>query len=124
MPLPETFAELKAEGGVMVYLPRDRSRAEYSLAKLHAVGFENIELTEGVDAHTADVRRLAASEGWLFGPDVTPGEAGCALAMFRLWRRVVARGLPLPVDLRGRCPAPARPRQPRAQVLGGDAARR
>jgi len=68
MPIPETFAGLKAQGGVMVYLPRHRARAEYSLAKLREVGFANIELTEGVDAHTADARRIAATEGWSFDP--------------------------------------------------------
>jgi hypothetical protein len=94
MPLPNTFAELRARGGVMVYLPRHRSRAEYSLAKLREVGFAKIVLTEGVDAYTADVRQIAATEGWSFRPDVKPGEVGCALAMFRLWRRVVDQGLP------------------------------
>ncbi len=94
MPLPETFDQLRARGGVMVYLPRHRSRAEYSLAKLRDVGFANIALTEGVDAFTADVRQIAATEGWSFRPGVKPGEVGCALAMFRLWRRVVDQGLP------------------------------
>jgi hypothetical protein len=78
----------------MVYLPRHRSRADYSLAKLRDVGFANVELAEGVDAHTADVREIAASQGWSFRPAVKPGEIGCALAMFRLWRRVVQEGLP------------------------------
>lgn len=94
MAIPETFAELKAQGGVMVYLPRHRARAEYSLRKLREVGFSNIELIEGPDAHTADVRQIAVTEGWSFRPDVKPGAVGCALAKFRLWRRVVDRGLP------------------------------
>jgi hypothetical protein len=94
MPLPESFAELKARGGVMVYLPRHRSRAEYSLAKLSALGFANIVLTEGVDAYSADARKIAASEGLPFRLDLTPGEIGCALAMVRLWRRVVDQGHP------------------------------
>ena len=94
MPIPETFAELKARGGVMVYLPRHRARAEYSLAKLREVGFANIVLSEGADAYTADVRRIAATEGWFFRPDLTPGEVGNSLSMFRLWRRVIDQGLP------------------------------
>jgi hypothetical protein len=94
MPIPETFAELKARGGVMVYLPRHRARAEYSLAKLREVGFAKIVLSEGVDAYTADVRQIAATEGWSFRPDVNPGAVGCALAKFRLWRRIIDEGLP------------------------------
>jgi hypothetical protein len=94
VPIPHSFAELKAGGGVMVYLSRHRARAEYSLAKLRAVGFANIALTEGVDAHTADVRQIAATEGWSFRPDVKPGAIGCGLAKYRLWRRVVEEGLP------------------------------
>ena len=94
MAIPETFAELKARGGVMVYLPRHRARAEYSLGKLREVGFSNIELIEGADAHTAEVRQIAVTEGWSFRTDVNPGAIGCALAKFRLWRRVVDQGLP------------------------------
>jgi len=94
MPIPKTFAELRACGGVMVYLPRHRARAEYSLAKLREVGFANVELTEGADAYTADVRQIAAAEGWSFRPDVNPGAVGCALAKFRLWRLVIEQGLP------------------------------
>ena len=94
MPKPDTFDELKARGGVMVYLPRHRARAEYSLAKLREVGFANVELTEGVDAHTADARQIAATEGWSFRPDLKPGEVGNSLTMFRLWRRVIEQGLP------------------------------
>src|SRR5450755_3425718 len=78
----------------MVYLPRHRARAEYSLAKLREVGFANIVLTEGADAYTADVRQIAATEGWSFRPDLTPGEVGSSLAMFRLWRQVIDQGLP------------------------------
>jgi hypothetical protein len=94
MAIPQTFAELKARGGVMMYLPRHRARAEYSLAKLREVGFANVVLTEGVDAYAADARQIAATEGWSFRPDVNPGAVGCALSKFRLWRRVVDQGLP------------------------------
>ena len=94
MPIPETFAELQARGGVMVYLARHRARAEYSRAKLREVGFANIELTEGVDAFATDLRQVAATEGWSFRPELEPGKMGNALAMFRLWRRVVDEHLP------------------------------
>jgi hypothetical protein len=94
MPLPGTFDQLRARGGVMVCLARHRSRADYSLAKLREVGFANITLAEGVDASTADVRRIAATEGWSFRPEVKPREVGASLSMFRLWRRVVDEGLP------------------------------
>jgi hypothetical protein len=94
MPLPETFDELMARGGVMVHLPRQRARADYSLVKLREVGFANIVLIEGVDAYTADARQIAATEGWAFRPDAKPGEVGCSLAMFRLWRQVVDQSLP------------------------------
>jgi hypothetical protein len=78
----------------MVYLPRHRARAEYSLAKLREVGFASIVLTEGVDAYTADVRQIAATEGWSFRPDVKPGEAGYSLAMFRLGQAAAPRSHP------------------------------
>jgi len=78
----------------MVYLPRHRARAEYSLAKLREVGFATVVLTEGVDAYTADVRQIAAAEGWSFRRDLKPTEIGNSLAMFRLWRLVIDQGLP------------------------------
>ncbi len=78
----------------MVYLPRHRARAEYSLAKLREVGFANIELTRGVDACTTDVRQLAAAESWSFRPGLKPAKMGNALTQFRLWRRVVRERLP------------------------------
>jgi len=87
MPLPETFDELMARGGVMVHLPRQRARADYSLVKLREVGFAKIVLIDGVDAYTADSRQIAGTEGWAFRPDAKPGEVGCSLAMFRLWRQ-------------------------------------
>jgi len=94
MPLPDTFAELQAQGGVMAFLPRHRPRAEYSFAKLGDVGFTNIELFEGVDGFTADVRQIAAADGWSFDPEVRVGRIGNALSMLRLWRRVVQQDLP------------------------------
>jgi hypothetical protein len=94
MPIPETFAELQAQGGVMVFLPRHRARADYSLAKLHQVGFTDIAFVEGVDGFTADVRSVAAAEGWSFRPEVKATELGHALTMLRLWRRVVDQALP------------------------------
>ena len=94
MPIPETFAELQAHGGVMVYLSRHRARATYSLAKLRKVGFTNIELYQGVDGFTEDVRRIAAAEGWSFHPKTPATRIGCALSTIRLWRHVVHRGLP------------------------------
>ena len=107
----------------MVYLPRHRARAEYSLAKLREVGFANIVLTEGVDAYTADVRQIAATEGWSFRPDVNPGAVGCALAKFRLWRRIIDRGLPYLLIFEDDVLPRPRPGQPRSQLLGRHAAR-
>jgi hypothetical protein len=94
MSIPTTFAELRAPGGVMTFLPRHRARAEYSLAKLGEVGFTNIVLVEGVDGFAADVRQIAAAEGWSFHPEASATRIGCALSTIRLWRRVVDQGLP------------------------------
>lgn len=94
MPIPETFAELQAQGGVMVFLPRHWARAEYSLAKLRKVGFTSIDLYEGIDGFTSNVRQIAAAEGWSFHPEVPATRIGCALSMLRLWRGVVQRAIP------------------------------
>jgi hypothetical protein len=94
LPIPETFAELQAHGGVMMCLSRHRARAEYSLAKLRDVGFTNIEPYEGVDSFTEDVRRITAAEGWSFHPKISASRIGNALSILRLWRQVVNEGLP------------------------------
>lgn len=94
MTLPATFDELRANGGVMLHLPRLRWRAEHSLGKLREVGFENIELVEGVDASLEDARRAAERRGWFFDPGLAEGEIGCSISMLGLWTRVVDEDLP------------------------------
>ena len=92
--LPETFSELQASEGVMVYLPRLRPRATHSLARLREAGFENVVVSEGVDASSLDARAVAEAEGWYFDPGLAPSEIGCSLAMIRLWSRVAEEDLP------------------------------
>jgi glycosyltransferase involved in cell wall biosynthesis len=92
--LPSSYAELQTGGGVMLYLPRVRWRADYSLRKLEEAGFVNVELEEGFDASLADPRPVAEAHGWFFEPGLAPGEVACALGMLRLWERMVAEELP------------------------------
>jgi hypothetical protein len=89
VPLPGTFAELQASEAAMAYLPRHRFRAEYSLRKLAEVGFENVELVEGIDGFRGDVFDVAEDMGWVMNPELGPGKVGCALTMLHLWTRIV-----------------------------------
>ena len=78
----------------MLYLPRLRSRADHSLAKLRDVGFANVALDAGIDGDRGDAHVLADLLGWRFESRRTAGEVAFCLSTVRLWARVVDEGLP------------------------------
>jgi len=94
VPLPATFAELQAGGGLMLYLPRVGWRADHSLQKLREVGFDDIVPVEGLDGATEDPWAIGAQRGLHFDVGLTGGEVACALSMIALWERVVDEALP------------------------------
>lgn len=94
MPLPDRFDQLLGSEAFMIYLQRHRARAEYSLGKLHQVGFCNVTLFEGLDASTGDAVQTAETEGLLVSPDARPGEVALAVSTLRLWRRIVGERRP------------------------------
>jgi len=94
MPLPASFAELQANGALMLHLPSLRWRAEHSLRRLHDVGFRNVELVAGVDAASQDARGAAAARGWLFDPGLSLENISYSASMLGIWQRIVDEDKP------------------------------
>lgn len=97
MPLPEHFDELVGSETFMIYLPRHRARAEYSLGKLHEVGIANVTLFEGLDGFTQDPRPAAQAEGLVVAEEALPGEVALAVTTLRLWKEMVGERRPYAV---------------------------
>src|SRR5262249_22350433 len=73
-------------------LPRLRWRAEHSLERLRAVGFDRVGLEEGIDARQVDARAIGRDLGGAFDPRLSDAEGAGALSMLRLWERILVEG--------------------------------
>ena len=92
--LPSSWTEVSASKAIIMGLQRYAFRREYSVARLGAAGFSNIQCVDSFDGFHADVDKALQELGVKFVDDLRPGHKGCSYSHMKAWKDMIDEGVP------------------------------